>query len=77
MDDLIKLLVSKLGLSEDMARQAVTLILGQLKDKLPAPIAGQLESLMNGSVGLDDIGGSEGLLEKGKDLLGGLFGGKS
>ncbi len=72
MDDLIKLLVSKLGLSEDMARQAVTLILGQLKDKLPAPIASQLEGLLNGDVDLSDLGGDEGLMGK----IGGLFGGK-
>ena len=72
MDDLVKLLVSKLGVSEDMARQAVTLILGQLKDKLPAPIAGQLEGLLKGDVGLDDLSSSEGLMGK----IGGLFGGK-
>lgn len=72
MDDIIRKLVQQLGLSEDIARKAVELILGQLEDKLPQPIAGQLEGILNGDVDLKDLGGDEGLLGK----LGGLFGGK-
>ena len=72
MDDIIRKLVQQLGLSEDIARKAVELILGQLEDKLPEPIAGQLEGILNGDVDLNDLGGDEGLLGK----LGGLFGGK-
>ena len=72
MDDIIRKLVQQLGLSEDIARKAVELILGQLEDKLPEPIASQLEGILNGDVDLNDLGGDEGLLGK----LGGLFGGK-
>lgn len=72
MDDIIRQLVQQLGLSEETARKAVELILGQLEDKLPQPIAGQLEGILNGDVDLKDLGGDEGLLGK----LGGLFGGK-
>lgn len=72
MDDIIRKLVQQLGLSEDIARKAVELILGQLEDKLPEPIASQLEGIMNGDVDLKDLGGDEGLLGK----LGGMFGGK-
>ncbi len=72
MDEIIRKLVQQLGLSEDIARKAVELILGQLQDKLPEPIGSQLEGILNGDVDLSDLGGSEGLLGK----LGGLFGGK-
>ena len=60
MDELVKLVVKKTGLSEDMARQAVETVVGYLKDKLPAPIAAQVDNVLN----------SGGLAQG----LGGLFG---
>ncbi len=38
MEELVKLVVKKTGLSEDMAKQAVTTVVGFLKSKLPEPI---------------------------------------
>lgn len=73
MDEMVKLLSQKLGLSEAVARQAVEIVIGFLKTKLPAPIAGQLDSILAGKT--PDLD-SDSLLDKGKDLLGGLFGGK-
>lgn len=72
MDDIIRKLVQQLGLSEETARKAVELILGQLEEKLPEPIAGHLEGIMNGDVKIEDLVNDESLLGK----LGGLFGGK-
>ncbi|MBK8137936.1 MAG: DUF2267 domain-containing protein [Chloroflexi bacterium] len=76
MDEIVKKLVKQLGISDDIARKAVELIVGQLKGKLPEPIASQLDGILSGEVDAASLGGGEGLLEKGKDLLGGLFGGK-
>ncbi len=67
MDELVKLVVDKVGISEVQARKAVETMLSFLKDKLPEPIAGQVEAALEGDVsGLGDLAGS----------LGGLFGKK-
>ena len=68
MDELIKQVTQKAGISEDQAKQAVETVLGFVKDKLPAPIASQIEGLLSGSGSLDigDVG----------DQLGGIFGKK-
>lgn len=63
MDELVKLVVQKTGITEDQARTAITTVLNFLKQKLPAPIAGQVDAVLNSSGG---VGGA----------LGGLFGGK-
>jgi len=66
MDELVKLVASKVGISEKQAQEAVDVVLGFLKDKLPKPLAGQVEAALEG-----DLGGL-GDLTKG---LGGLLGG--
>ncbi len=48
MEELIKQVSAKAGISEEQARSAVTTVLGFLKDKLPAPIAGQIEGALSG-----------------------------
>lgn len=60
MNELVKLVSEKTGLSEDMARTAVETVVGYLKGKLPAPIAAQIDGLLgNGdqSTGLGKLGG--------------------
>jgi uncharacterized protein (DUF2267 family) len=63
MDELVKLIVNKTGISEDQARQAITVVAEFLKQHLPAPIAAQVDGALKGG-GLPDV--SKG--------LGGLFG---
>jgi hypothetical protein len=48
MDELIKLVANKTGISPEQAKVAVTTVLGFLKDKLPAPVAGQVEGVLAG-----------------------------
>ncbi len=48
MDELVKLVTQKTGLSEAQARQAVDTVIGYLKDKLPAPVASQIDGLLKG-----------------------------
>jgi hypothetical protein len=67
MDELVKLVSQKTGLSEDMSRQAVETVLNYLKQKLPAPIAGQLDTF------LASPGAGDQLEDLAKNL-GGLFG---
>jgi hypothetical protein len=69
MDELTKLIVSKTGLSEAQARLAVDTVIGFLKTKLPAAIAIQLDSVIQGK-GVGDIDMDS------VTALGGLFGKK-
>ena len=68
MDELIKRVTEKAGISEEQARTAVNTVTGFLKEKLPAPIAGQIDNLMSGAGGVTDKLG--GVAAK----VGGLFG---
>ena len=68
MDELIKQVAGKAGISEEQARTAVTTVLGFVKDRLPAPIAGQIENARTGAGG--GIGGTVGdLASKAGGLL--------
>jgi hypothetical protein len=65
MEEIVKAVSEKTGLSEAQAQQAAEAVVNVLKDKLPAPIASQLDGLISGD------GGGLGSLSKG---LGGLLG---
>jgi hypothetical protein len=62
MDELIKLVVQKTGISEEQARGAVNTVVSFLKEKLPAPIAGQVDAVLAGSAAADALKGLGGLL---------------
>ena len=65
MDELTKLVAKKTGISEDLAQKAVLTVIDYLKQKLPAPIAGQLDAVISGSGKMDDLAkGLGGLLGK-------------
>jgi hypothetical protein len=68
VDELIQQVSKKTGLSPEMAKMAVDTVLGYLKEKLPAPIAGQIDGVLGGSGGTQGIGnltkGLGGLLSK-------------
>jgi uncharacterized protein (DUF2267 family) len=69
MEELIKQVAAKTGITEEQARTAVTTVLGFVKDRLPAPIAGQIDNAVTGEGG--GIGGSLGdLASKAGGLLG-------
>ncbi len=71
MDELVKLVAGKAGISEDQARKAVETVLGFVKGRLPAPIAGQLDKAIGGTG--QGTGGNLGDIGK---TLGGIFGKK-
>ena len=66
MDELKKQLSEKLGLSEDISQQAVDMVLGFVKDKLPEGMQGVVDSVMSG-----EMPDTDGLLDKAKGLFGG------
>jgi uncharacterized protein (DUF2267 family) len=65
MDELIGLVAEKAGISESQARTAVETVMGYMKDKLPEPLAGQVESVLQGG----DVSGGLGGLAKGAGAL--------
>lgn len=56
MDELVKLVSQKTGLSEEQSKKAVEVVISYLKMKLPAPIAGQIDGLLAGEAA-GDLGG--------------------
>ena len=63
MEALIKMVAERAGIDESQAAKAIEVVVGQLKDKLPEPIAGQLEGLLGGDGdgdggGAPDLGGA-------------------
>jgi nucleoid DNA-binding protein len=47
MKELVNIIVQKTGISEENAQKAVQVMLGFLKTRLPAPLAGQLDSFLS------------------------------
>lgn len=67
MEQLIKLVSEKSGISETQAKTAVQTVMSFLKDKMPGGIGAQVESFMKG-----DTGGN--LTGDIKDKVGNMFG---
>ena len=68
MDQLVKRITEKTGISEDQARSAINTVSGFLKEKLPAPIAGQIDNVLSGGGGMSDTLGNAA------SKIGGMFG---
>ena len=66
MNELINQLKSRVGLDDDKANTAAHTVIEFLKQRLPAPIASQLDSALSG-------GAAEGIADK----IGGIFGKKT
>ena len=68
MEELIKRVSEKAGISEEQARSAVETVAEYLKERVPAPYSSYIDSFMSGGSG--GMGG--GL----SGILGGMFGNK-
>jgi uncharacterized protein (DUF2267 family) len=66
IDELVGLVVKKTGISEDQAQKAVEVVFDFLKEKLPEPLAGQIDGLLAGE-------GAGNLLDNLPKGLGGIF----
>lgn len=74
MEELVRQVAERTGISEEQARGAVETVVGFLKDRLPAPIASQLDGVVGGGSEEGKEGGGLGDLTSG---LGGMFGGNN
>lgn len=79
MDDLIKQLQEQTGLGADKIKQVIAGVSDYLGDKLPGPVASQVQKYLNtdDDAGSDDSDGDDGggLMDQAKGALGGLMGG--
>jgi hypothetical protein len=57
MDELIKLVSDKTGLSQEMAKLAVETVVGYIKKKLPAPVGSQIDTVLGGAGQVTSQGG--------------------
>ncbi len=73
MDELVKLVSEKAGIQESQAEKAIEAVMGFLKDKLPEPIAGQIENAISSDAAVKQ---ASNLLDQGVGALGGLLGKK-
>jgi hypothetical protein len=55
-DDLIGMVAEQAGISEDQAKKAVDAVWDFLDDKLPEPLAGQIDKVLAGG-DISDLGG--------------------
>ena len=69
MEEIVKLVAEKTGVSEEIASEVANSVIDILKDRLPDPIASQIDSLLSGT----DNQMMDTLTSKG---LTGLFGDK-
>jgi uncharacterized protein (DUF2267 family) len=69
MDEVIKLVSEKAGISEDKAKIAVQVVAGVLKDRMPNALSGQVDAYLKGEGANKNLGDMAG-------KLGGMFGKK-
>ena len=62
MDEIVKQVAERAGVSEEVARRAVETVVAVLKERLPAPLAGQIDAALSGSGGIDVGSLGKGLL---------------
>lgn len=48
-EELVRMVAQKTGLPEDKARSATETVIGYLKERLPSPVASQLDSAAGGA----------------------------
>lgn len=69
MNDIVKQVSEKTGLSEEHSRVAVTMVVGWVKGKLPESIRGQVDGFIGGTGNA-----TSGIASQAAGALGGMFG---
>lgn len=75
IDELARRISEKTGISEEQARSAAEIAINFVKEKLPAPIAGQVDGYLSGSGGEGAGGDMLGQAQNALGNIGGMFGG--
>lgn len=75
MDQLINQITQRTGISQAQAQQATQMVVGFLKNKLPAPVASQIDGVLSGQ----GMGGMPGQAQQQQGMggLGDMFGQQS
>ena len=69
MEELIKQVTERTGISENQARTAVNTVLGYLRDKLPAGVSAPIDNLIGGGA---NVAGD--VADTAQNVLGGIGG---
>ncbi len=75
MDDLIEKITTQFNIPADKAKGIIGTVVGFMKDKLPGPVASQLDRFVpdgEGDAGGSDDGEGGGLMDQAKGMLGGF-----
>jgi hypothetical protein len=76
MDELMNLITEKTGIPPDVAKPVAEVVIGFLKQKLPAPVGSQIDNVL----GMQVPSGTASQGQKGSgglgQMLGGMFGKK-
>jgi hypothetical protein len=73
MDELISKITAKTGLQPEQAKGAAEVVLEFLKARLPASVAGSLDSIVSGEASTSKAAGG-GVLGHAAAKIGGMFG---
>jgi uncharacterized protein (DUF2267 family) len=74
MEELIRQVTERTGISEDQARTAIDTVMGYMRDKLPASASGMLDGALGG--GANVAGGVADTAQNVLGSIGGIFGKK-
>ena len=69
MEELIRQVTERTGITESEARTAIDTVLGYMRDKLPATVSGSLDQVIGGGANV-----AGGLTDTASNVLGGLGG---
>ena len=70
MNEIVRMVSQKTGMDEAKSKQAVDTVLGFLRNKLPAPIASQIDNVISGTGGAAGQG-MGGIGNVAKNVMGG------
>lgn len=73
MDQIVNMIQERTGIDADKARTAADTVVGFLKDKLPSPLAGQIDSVIGGEGGGEGEG-ERSAMDSAADAFGGQRG---
>jgi hypothetical protein len=76
MDELINLITEKTGIPHDTAEQAADVVIGFLKQKLPAPVGSQIDKVVGVQVPPDVVNQAQQVMGERGHMFGNLFGKK-
>jgi hypothetical protein len=74
MEELIKQVTERTGITESQARTAIDTVMGYMRDKLPASASGMIDGVLGG--GADVAGGVADTAQNVLGGIGGMFGKK-